>query len=141
MQVKITLTATIDIDELESTLDYIDYDEDSLELECDHVDTIYGNTIAEKIEYLELCDSIGETYEKYCDYHEQYYSETEYNDNYIGTYRNITKYAIEYTQGSINLDSLPDIITNNIDYTGIAEDLTSDLTVIDLGCEVAIYRY
>ena len=138
MQVTITLTATIDIDELESTLDAIDYH--SLKIESEDV-TIYGDSIDEKVNYLKLCDTIGGTYSYYCTHHKQYYTEAEYNDNYIGTYSSIGEYAREYIQCTVDLDSLPSIITDNIDYDGIAEDLTTDFTVIDIDYNVAIYRY
>jgi antirestriction protein len=139
MQVDITLKTTVDIDDLQNVLDSLDYHE--LSIDCDDVDTIYGSDTNEKIEYLQLCDKIGDTYSYYCEHHKKFFSEDEYNDNYIGTYLTKKDYAMEYIHSTIDLSELPSIIRNNINWSDIAEDLTTDLTVIDIGYHVAFYRY
>lgn len=135
MQATIKLTITVDVDDIESTLDRLDHDD--IEIECDDVVTVYGNDLQEQIDFLVLCDKIGQCYSEFCEYHSQYFSESDYYDAYIGTYNNIQEYAEEYYHSY--LTSLPSILSDNIDWTAVADDMQSDLVVIQLNREIAIF--
>lgn len=136
MEATIKLTITVDVDDLESTLEDLNYDSD-IEIECDDVVIVYGDDLKEQIDFLVLCDKNGDTYSEYCEYHSQYFSESDYNDAYIGTYSNIQEYAEEFYDSE--LTSLPSIISDNIDWSAVASDLESDLVVIQLDREIAIF--
>ena len=59
------------------------------------------------------------------DYYEEWSEfETAFRDAYAGEYDDLTEYAAEIVEQTIDLDKLPQIIRYHIDYGGIARDLS-----------------
>lgn len=133
MQVTVTLTIECDVTDLEDTLGSVAYDD--YDLSCDEVSDIYGENLEEKIDYLILCDSLGASYEQYCDHNSQYYTEAEFEENFCGEYSCIQDFIEEVH----NLSDIPDFIKYNIDWNAVKSDLESDYTILDNGSNLLIY--
>lgn len=116
-------THNLDTDDIETLSNILGTDNISI-TDCDDYELpqfVLSADVDDILQYITNVEKHGNSYELYCDYHSTIIDANNYESNYRGTFINNRSIAMEYIE---NLDlELPDIISNNLDYDGIVNDL------------------
>ena len=100
--------------------------------DCLYLNSIYSEHISDETlyEYLESLDDVLASGHS-VSLHEEFISN--FGESYIGDFENYyvgefdtKEFSEHYIENSVNLDSIPDIITSNIDYENVWYDLQHD---------------
>tara|TARA_R100000426_G_scaffold27337_1_gene22990 strand:+ start:192 stop:752 length:561 start_codon:yes stop_codon:yes gene_type:complete len=115
--------------------------------DCQYLHSIYSEHISDETlyEYLEsLDDALSNGYS--VSLHEEFIGHFgnsyfgELSEYYYGEYDNTKDFAENFVEENYDLDSLPDIITSNIDYENVWYDLQHDFVEIEADRKTYFFR-
>jgi len=114
--------------------------------DCLYLNSIYSEHISDEtlFEYLESLDdalanghSVSLHEEFVSNFGESYIGDFE--DHYVGEF-DTKEFSEHYIENTVDLDSIPDIITSNIDYENVWYDLQHDYVEIEANKSTYIFR-
>ena len=114
--------------------------------DCLYLNSIYSEHISDEtlFEYLEsLEDALSDGHS--VSLHEEFISNFgesyigDFSDHYVGEF-DTKEFSEHYIENTVDLDSIPDIITSNIDYENVWYDLQHDYVEIEANRSTYIFR-